>query len=138
MMVKGADIERLIPQRRPFIMVDSSEVSDGNRAATTLAVRLDNYFALPDGTMSESGLIEHIAQSCSAFGGLQAQEADTPPVGIIGEVKHFTCHRRPFSGERLDTVVTFDMTFGNVRMATGISSVDGEVVAEAKLKIFMQ
>ena len=138
MMVKGADIERLIPQRRPFIMVDSIEVSDGNRAATTLAVRLDNYFALPDGTMSESGLIEHIAQSCSAFGGLQAQEADTPPVGIIGEVKHFTCHRRPRVGESLTTTVTFGMSFGNVTLATGHTSVGEEPIADVNLKIFMQ
>jgi hypothetical protein len=59
-------------------------------------------------------------------------------VGIIGEVKHFACHRRPRLGERLDTVVSFDMTFGNVTLATGHTSVGDDPVAEVKLKIFMQ
>lgn len=140
MTYSGEDILRLIPQRAPFIMVDSLEERDGNSAATTLGVERNNYFILPDGTMAESGIIEHIAQSCSALAGCQALEKQPagPPVGIIGEVKNFVCHRRPRIGEQLQTVVTFDMTFGSVTLATGSCSVGGEPIAEVKLKIFMQ
>ena len=121
-------------------MVDGFEEGDDNSAVTTLSVCPDNYFLLPDSTMAETGLIEHIAQSCSALAGSQAlsPESSAPPVGIIGEVKHFACHRRPRLGERLDTVVSFDMTFGNVTLATGHTSVGDDPVAEVKLKIFMQ
>jgi predicted hotdog family 3-hydroxylacyl-ACP dehydratase len=124
MMCQGNDILRLLPQRKPFLMVDTLEVCDGNSAVTTLAVRLDNYFMLADGTMSETGIIEHIAQSCSALAGSQArpETSPSPPVGIIGEVKHFVCHRRPYAGEQLRTTVAFDMTFGNVTIATGGTS----------------
>ena len=143
----GYDIERLIPQRDPFMMVDTFEECDDHSGAATLAVRQGNYFMLPDHTLAETGLIEHIAQSCSALAGSLAladtsrQEqglADKPPVGIIGAVKHFTCHRRPQRGETVRTTVTFDMTFGNVTIATGQSFVGEELIAEANLKIFIQ
>ena len=140
MIYSGDDILRLIPQRSPFIMVDTIEQRDENSAATTLTVEADNYFMLPDGTMAESGIIEHIAQSCSALAGCQAlaKNLTEPPVGIIGEVKNYVCHRRPRAGERLDTFVQFTMTFGNVSMATGKCCVGEEAIAEVNLKIFIQ
>lgn len=138
--MKGEDIKRLIPQREPFIMVDEFEERDGNSAATALSVCPDNYFVLPDGTLAETGLIEHLAQSCSALVGAQAlsKAIEQPPVGLIGEVKHFECHRRPRIGERLKTTVTFGFTLGNVTMATGQTFVDEELIADIHLKIFIQ
>ena len=138
--LKGEDIKRLIPQREPFIMVDEIEASDDTHAVTALTVRADNYFMLPDGTMSETGLIEHIAQSCSALMGCQAldQQLAHPPVGLIGEVKRFECQRRPRTGEKVSTAVEFGFTFGNVTIATGESRIGEELIAKAQLKIFMQ
>ncbi len=140
MIYSGDDILRLIPQRAPFIMVNTVEQRDENSAATTLVVEADNYFILPDGTMAESGIIEHIAQSCSALAGCQAlaKNLTEPPVGIIGEVKNYVCHRRPRVGERLETTVQFTMTFGNVSIATGTCCVGEEPIAEVNLKIFIQ
>jgi predicted hotdog family 3-hydroxylacyl-ACP dehydratase len=140
MIYSGEDIKRLIPQRDPFMMVDTVEERDSTNAVTTLAVRQDNYFILPDNTLAETGLIEHMAQSCSALAGCQvlSQQLPAPPVGIIGEVKHFACHRRPRVGESLTTTVTFGMSFGNVTLATGHTSVGDEPIADVNLKIFMQ
>jgi predicted hotdog family 3-hydroxylacyl-ACP dehydratase len=137
---EGEDIKRLIPQREPFIMVHEFEEIDGNSAATALDVCADNYFILPDGTLAETGLIEHLAQSCSALAGYQtlSQVFEHPPVGLIGEVKHFECYRRPRVGEKIKTTVTFGFTFGNITMATGQTLVDEELIADIKLKIFMQ
>jgi predicted hotdog family 3-hydroxylacyl-ACP dehydratase len=137
---KGKDIKRLIPQREPFIMVDGFEEGDDNNAVTTLSVCPNNYFILPDGTMAETGLIEHLAQSCSALAGYQAlsKASEHPPVGLIGEVKHFKCLRRPQIGERIKSTITFGLTFGNITLATGQAFVDEEMIADIKLKIFMQ
>lgn len=139
-MIKGEDIKRLIPQRNPFIMVDGLTAVDDNKAVTKLTIRPDNFFINADGELAESGLIEHMAQSASALAGYQALKAgvEQPPVGLIGEVKHFSCRRRPCSGEQLDTVITFGFTFGAVTIADGVTSVDGEIVAEGQLKIFIQ
>ena len=151
MKFKGKDIKRLIPQRKPFIMVDGFEGSDDNNAVTTLSVCPNNYFILSDDTLAETGLIEHLAQSCSALAGWQVLskaplteavspvDGDTPPpVGLIGEVKRFNCLRRPQVGERIKSTITFGMTFGNVTVATGQSFVDEEMIADIKLKIFIQ
>jgi predicted hotdog family 3-hydroxylacyl-ACP dehydratase len=137
MRLRGDDIKRLIPQRDPFMMVDEFEQRDDQTGVTLLTVRHDNYFRLPDDTMAETGLIEHIAQSCSALAGSKAT-GDKPPVGMIAEVKHFGCHRRPAVGEQIDTTVTFGFSFGQMTMAHGESRVGADVIAEMDLKIFMQ
>ena len=142
MKIKGEDIKRLIPQREPFMMMDEIEASDGTHAVTALTVLKENYFILYDSTMAETGLIEHIAQSCSALMGLQVLEqenpSEKPPVGLIGEIKRFECMRRPNIGEKVCTTIEFGFTFGNVTMATGESRVGDETIAKAQLKIFMQ
>lgn len=142
--MNGEDIKRLIPQRYPFMMVDEFERLDDNSAVTTLTVRQDNYFITYDGSMAETGLIEHIAQSCSALAGSKerAQSTEhrltTPPVGMIVEIKNFQCLRRPNVGECLETTVTFGFTFGQMTLAHGVTTISGETVAEVDLKIFMQ
>ena len=45
-------------------MVDELEQRDDNTAVTALTIRKGNYFLLPDGTLAETGVIEHVAQSC--------------------------------------------------------------------------
>lgn len=138
--MNSEDIKQLIPQREPFIMVDEIEASDDTHAVTALTVRSDNYFMLPDGTISETCLIEHIAQSCSALMGCLAlnQHQANPPVGLIGEVKHFECQRRPQVGEKVCTTIEFQFTFGNATIATGESRIGEELIAKAQLKIFVQ
>lgn len=145
--MKIEDLERLIPQRPPFMMVDGFEPLPDvgadpsvrpSGATTTLAVERNNYFIIPGGELSESGIIEHQAQSVSALAGYNAAESDSPPVGIIGEVKHFECLRRPKIGERLVTTVQMGMTFGNVTLAKCETAIDGETVARINIKVFMQ
>ncbi|MBR0259203.1 MAG: beta-hydroxyacyl-ACP dehydratase [Prevotella sp.] len=138
MRFQGEEIKRLIPQREPFIMVDEIETSDDTHAVTAITVRSGNYFMLPDGTMSETGLIEHIAQSCSALMGSLALGQECPPVGLIGEVKRFECQRRPQSDEKVCTSIEFALIFGNVTIATGESRIGKELIAKAQLKIFVQ
>ncbi len=137
MRISGEDIKRLIPQRYPFMMVDEFEQRDDNSAVTALTVRSDNYFITYDGAMAETGLIEHIAQSCSALAGAKSN-SEKPPVGMIVEVKNFQCQRRPKVDERLDTTVTFGFSFGQMTLAHGITTIGEEKVAEVDFKIFVQ
>ena len=137
MILKGDDIKRLIPQRDPFMMVDEFEQQDENTARTALTVSRAIYFMLPDGMISPTGLIEHIAQSCSALAASKVN-SDTAPIGMIVEVKNFCCHRRPQVNEQIHTVVTFGFSFGNMTLAHGVSTIGEETVAEVDLKIYMQ
>ena len=140
MKFRGEDIKRLIPQRYPMMMVDGFEATGEQSAVTALTVTPDNYFLLPDGTVSETALIEHLAQSASALSGWQSMiRGDSePPVGLIGEVKHFTCHRRACVGETLTTHVDFGLSFGQVTLATGETRIGDELIAQVNMKIFIQ
>ena len=120
------------------MMVDGFEPLSDDSATTALCIGRNNYFIIGDGELSESGIIEHQAQSVSALAGYKAADSDSPPVGIIGEVKHFECLRRPKVGERLVTTVQMGMTFGNVTLAKCESAIDGETVARINIKVFMQ
>ena len=145
----GKDIELLIPQRIPFVMVDefeevelpaSEERITGASCTTSLFVRRDNYFILTDGEISESGLIEHIAQSASALAGYEAvrHDAQRPPVGMIAEVRRFVCHRRPRAGELITTTVTFGFSLGSMTLCHGISCIADDIVCEVDLKIYIK
>ena len=129
---------QLIPQRYPFIMVDEAVDFSDDSCTTFLAVRNDNYFTIGGDELAETGLIEHMAQSASALAGHKSLGAETPPVGIIGEVKHFTCHKRPQIGDRLTTAIKFGLSFGNVTIARATTHIGDELIAEAQLKIFIE
>lgn len=139
--MKGKEILKLIPQRKPFIMIDEATDFTDDSCCTCLSVSYNNYFVIDDNELSETGLIEHMAQSASALAGYKAltsDSSDQPPVGIIGEVKRFSCERRPLVGEIIETTIRFGMTFGNVTLADGESRIGEETIAKIKLKIFIQ
>ena len=148
-MMRGEDIKRRIPQRNPMLMVDEFEALDEQTAHTALTVRSDNMFLYRNGELPESGLIEHIAQSASALAGYQAlsspQSGGTegglgttqPPVGIIGEVKHFECSRRPVNGDKIETCVSFGFSFAGATIIRATSCIAGEQIAETQMKIFI-
>ena len=133
------DIKSLIPQREPILLVDALVGVEGDMARTQLTVRRDNSFVGDDGLLAEPGLIEHIAQSASAFAGYKAMEAGSsePPVGYIGEVKKFRCFRCPRVGEELQTTVTFGPEVGGVSLLTGETCVGEETLACTQMKIYV-
>lgn len=131
------DIKSLIPQREPIMMVDSLDRVEGDICVTSLTVRADNYFLDEDGLIAEPGLVEHIAQSASAFAGHRALAAGAtqPPVGYIGEVKRFHCYRRPAVGEHLTTTITMGPTVEDVTIIRGETLSGDEKIADTQMKI---
>jgi len=137
MLYQGEDIKKLIPQRDPIMMVDALVGVDGDVCETELAIRDNNFFIEKDQLLSEPGLIEHIAQSASAFAGYRCVVKGEPaPVGYIGEVKKFHCYRRPAIGEVLRTTITMGAEVNGITIITGVTNVNGEVVADTQMKIF--
>lgn len=134
------DIKNLIPQRDPIMMVDKLIDVDGDVAVTSLTVRDDNYFIDENGLLAEPGLIEHIAQSASAFAGYRAMASGAviPPVGYIGEVKRFHCYRRPYVDDELRTVITMGTEIAGVTVITGEIRLRDEIIADTQMKIFIE
>ncbi len=139
-MMMDTDIKKLIPQRDPIIQVDRLLKVEDNQAETCLVITKENFFIDEDQLFAEPGLIEHIAQSASAFAGYQAiqQGATNPPVGYIGEVKRFHCYRRPAVGEELHTTIMMGAEVAGVTLLTGETFVGEEKVADTQMKIFVE
>jgi len=137
--MNNEEIKRLIPQRDPIIMIDELVKIDGDQAVTRLIIHDDNYFIDTDGLLAEVGLIEHIAQSASAFAGHRAIAAGAvePPVGYIGEVKNFHCYRRPRVGDELHTTIIMGSEIAGVTIITGETRLSGDLVAKTQMKIFI-
>ncbi len=135
------NIKQLIPQRSPIMMVDELLCVNGDEAQCRLAVREDNFFLESDGFIAEVGIIEHIAQSASAFAGYRAvveEGATEPPVGYIGEVKNFHLIQRPAAGDTLITTITMGPTVDGVTIISGeCKKESGEVVADTRMKIYV-
>lgn len=138
--MRGGDIKELLPQRTPILMVDELLEANGEEAQTSFAVRPGNFFLDEEGRLEASGLIEHIAQSASAFAGYMARLAGAtePPVGYIGEVKNFLCHHRPQVGDELRTTIRLGPEAGGVMLLSGETRVGGKIVAETQMKIFIR
>ena len=134
------DITQLIPQRSPIMMVDELLCVKGEEAICQLTVRPDNFFIDEDKLLAEPGLIEHIAQSASAFEGYKAIAAGAthPPVGYIGEVKNFHLYARPKIGDVLTTTITMGPEVEGITIIRGETKVGDEVYADTVMKIFVK
>ena len=138
MLYNKETILQLIPQRNPIIMVHDLVDAEGDICHTTLSVEPDNFFMEDDGKMSEAGLIEHIAQSASAFAGYRCAIKNEPaPVGYIGEVKNFHCYARPAAGSILETEINFGAEVNGITIMSGSTKCNGELIADTKMKIFV-
>ena len=136
--IRGEGIKDLIPQRYPMIMVDTFYGATESEADTGLKIADDNLFC-SDGFFSEPGLVEHIAQSASAYAGYQAKIKNNPtPIGYIGEVKKFRINFLPRTGDELRTHIRIISEVLGVSLLAAETKVNGEVAAQCQMKIFIK
>ncbi len=78
-----------IPQREPFVMIDTLLYADDTIARTAFTVTRDNVFSEND-VFAAAGLMENIAQTAAAGAGYKAVKNNDPvPLGYIAVVKIF-------------------------------------------------
>lgn len=137
-LYQGERIKVLIPQRFPIMMVDTLYEADETDCMTGLTISADNMFC-QEGLFIEPGMIEHIAQSASAFAGVKAKMKNEPtPVGYIGEVKKFKLVSKPKAGDVLTTSIHTVSEVQNVSLIKAETKVDDCVVASCQMKIFIR
>lgn len=131
------EIERLIPQRAPVLLVDRLLRASAEEGETCYTVTADGFFIDDEGCLAETGLLEHIAQSASALAGWRALQdgALHPPLGFIGEVKKFCCYARPAAGSVLHTVVRLTAEADGVWLMEGETRSGQVVLASTRLKV---
>lgn len=132
------DILSLLPQRPPFVMVDTLLHVDEAGITTALRVGADNLF-VEDGHLTEPGIIENMAQTGAARMGYINLYVNHGKVvlGFIGEVKRLAIHRLPRVGECVETTVEVRSEVLSTLLVQATMRTCGEVVAEGSMKICM-
>ena len=133
------DINRileLIPQKPPFVMVDSLLEYTASTGKTGFTIPNDNILVV-NGIFSEPGVIEHMAQSMSLWRGYQGFSIglDKPKTGFIGAIKSVEIFELPKAGSKLTTYVEILQEFLNVT-SVGAKTLDetGKIIATSEMK----
>ena len=129
------DILELLPQRRPFVMVDSLLYCDTIITRTQLEVREDNIFN-DGGRLSTAGMCENIAQTCAArIGYLSLASGQPVRLGFIGAISNMQVYRTPLTGETVVTEIKVLQEVFNITLVHAVMKCGEEMIAETDLKI---
>ena len=135
MKITDIDIAEILPQQFPFRFVDRLLSYGEVDTLTEYRVSADCLF-VEDGTMLESGLVEHMAQSSAARVGYinkYIRGLDVR-IGFIGSIRNLKIYRRPAVGEVLVTTVSLVQEIFGISMVNVIVRSGDLPVAEASLK----
>jgi predicted hotdog family 3-hydroxylacyl-ACP dehydratase len=136
--IRGEAIKDLIPQRDPMLMLDTFCNATESEAETRFTITKDALFCC-EGIFTEPGLIEHIAQSASAFAGFWAKSTNKPtPLGFIGEVKKCRIHFLPHAGDELCTHICILTEVQGITLLAAETKVNSETVLQCQMKIFVK
>lgn len=137
MMVTKENIESLIPQKPPFVMIDTLISFNDTSTITGFRVRADNIF-VEHGIFKEPGLVENIAQTAAARAGYISKKEHKPvEVGYIGSVNNLQVFALPKTGDELITEITIENRIFDVTLISGRITCNEELVAQCNMKIFI-
>jgi len=136
-LISGEEIKNYIPQREPIIMIDSFYGIDDKKSFSGLTVKEDNIFVEAD-LLNETGIIEHIAQSCAMRVGYYYVQQQLPiPIGYIVAVKNMKIISLPKVGQQLFTTVTILQEVFDITLASIEVEVNQSIIAYGEMKIFL-
>lgn len=127
-------VQNLIPQKKPFVMVDKLLFFSTEKVTSGLTVEAENLFS-HNNSFTAPGLIEHMAQTVALYTGYQYFLKNEPaPVGYIGAIKKITIHRLPSLSEELTTTATILHEIMGVTLVDIQTESQGEVLATSQMK----
>lgn len=136
-MIAINSIQSLIPQKPPFVMVDKLMSVTETATTTGFSIKADNIF-VQDGVFKEPGLVENIAQTAAASAGYVSHTQNKPIlVGYIGAVNNLQVFALPKTGDELITEITTENQIFDVTLISGKITCNGQLIAQCKMKIFI-
>lgn len=136
-MITIENIEILIPQRPPFVMIDKLLEVTQTATTTGFTIQADNLF-VQDGIFKEPGLVENIAQTAAARAGYVSKTENKPvPVGYIGAVNNLQIFSLPKTGDELITEITIENQIFDVTLILGKITCNQQLIAQCNMKIFI-
>ena len=136
-MITVENIQSLIPQKPPFVMVDKLISFTETTSTTAFGIRADNIFVV-NGVFKEPGLVENIAQTAAARAGYISKTENKPVlVGYIGAVNNLQVFSLPKAGDQLITEITIEKQIFDVALISGKITCNEELIAQCNMKIFI-
>ena len=131
-----SDIQEILPQQKPFVMVDSLLHFDMTKTVTRFEVKSDCLF-VSDGRLSSSGVIENIAQTCAARIGYINKYILKKEIaaGMIGAVKDFEIFRFPRVGDTVTTEVEVKEEVFGIVLVVARAYIDETLIAEGEVRV---
>lgn len=129
--------ENYIPQAAPFVLVSTILTATPDETVTNFTIPQEHVL-VEAGFLSESGLVENMAQSAAAGMGYLNREEGVPKTGFIGALKNLEVHRLPPVGATLQTRVSFRHQVLNASVVFAEVFLEAQVIAACELKIFVQ
>ena len=126
------DICQLLPQQRPFHLINRLVKVDADSALSELTVKDSTPF-VGKGLLQASGLVENIAQTCAAhIGYLHWPDIR---IGLIGAVPSLHILRLPRIGETVNTTIQVESQAWGVSAVKATVRAGEEILAQGSIKI---
>ncbi|MBL4745655.1 MAG: hypothetical protein JKY08_04745 [Flavobacteriaceae bacterium] len=128
------NIQDLIPQKAPFVMV-TELISYGEEELVAGFEVLEDNILVSERMLSEAGIIENMAQSVALHTGYQYfLLKKEPPTGYLGAIKKIEISRLPKVGEFLETTITMLQEFMGISLVQITVNIGGELIATGQMK----
>lgn len=138
MLVDQSSVLDYIPQKPPMVIVEGMLENDETTTISTLQLSPQNIFC-QNGTFTESGLLENMAQTAALRSGYEAkQNGLIPKTGFIGALKKVIIHQLPKDNAHLQTRITVLHELLNAMVVKGEVFDEGKLMAEGEMNIFLQ
>ena len=127
----------LIPQRPPFVVVDTLISATGSVFLSSFHVP-DEHVLVHQGALLEAGLMENAAQTAAMGMGWAAKLAGSlPPLGFIGALSKVEIYGDARCGDRITTNVSVRHEVMNARVLDAEVRCDRTLLARLELKVFI-
>ena len=137
MILSEKDVQNIIPQKHPFVLVGELLSIDEKTTRTNFKIP-KNHILLINNELPSSALIENMAQTAAVRAGYFAKAQNSKPkTGFIGSIKNFEVYRTAKSGEILTTTITNTNEIFNASIVEGKIFCQEQLVAKGELKIFL-
>lgn len=137
-LVNSDSILQYIPQRPPIVLVSRIYKSDDTTIITGFDM-IEGHIFTHHGKLTESGIIENMAQTAASRAGCEAVKNNVKPViGFIGNIKDLIVYELPLVGNELLTEVVTKTQVMNVSIIEAKSYCNNTLIATCEMKIFLQ
>lgn len=137
-IVNSESILQFIPQRPPIVLISRIYQCDEEKVITGFDITNEHIFT-QNNVLTESGIIENMAQTAASRAGYEAVKNNSKPaVGFIGNIKDLVIHFLPPANNELLTEVVTKTQVMNVSIIEAKSYCQNKLVASCEMKIFLQ